>query len=117
MSAKILVVEDEPLIRIGLASFLEEAGYETLEAPNADRAMKLLEEGADVSVVISDVDMPGSMDGVGLAHRVKRDWPGIGFIVMSGKVNLSELVLPENTPFFSKPYIEAKLLRAVSSML
>ena len=72
---KILVVDDEPLIRLGLVSMVEEAGFAVLEAANADEAIRVIERTSDVALVITDVDMPGSMDGVRLAHFVRERWP------------------------------------------
>src|SRR5690349_15817059 len=86
---KILVVEDEPLIRLGLASLVEEAGYPVAEAANADQAIRILEADSSFRVVITDVDMPGSMDGLRLAHYVRDRWPPIQLVVISGKVGVS----------------------------
>lgn len=73
----VLIVEDEPLVRLTGADLLGEAGFEVLEAANADEALRILEATPEVRVVFSDVEMPGSLDGLGLARRVCRRWPSI----------------------------------------
>jgi CheY-like chemotaxis protein len=114
---KILVVEDEPLIRLGLASVIEEAGYEVLEAANASEAIRVLEANSDVSLVLTDVDMPGGMDGVRLAHYVRDRWPPVQLIVISGKVGVSVGQLPNGARFLSKPYQEPVLLGAMRGLI
>ena len=113
----ILVVEDEPLIRLGLVSLVEEAGFTTVEAGHADAAIKILEANPDIRVVITDVDMPGSMDGIKLAHFVRDRWPPIKIIVISGKVGVKPSELPEGSRFFAKPAQEAPLVAALREMI
>ena len=115
-SMKILVVEDEPLIRIGLASLVEEAGYEALEAGGADEAIRIIERHPEVRIIITDVDMPGGMDGIRLAHFVRGRWPPIQLIVISGKVDIGTSLLPEGARFFAKPCPETALLAAVREL-
>ena len=114
---KILVVEDEPLIRLGLASVIEEAGYVVLEAPNADGAIKLLEADTSIRVVVTDVDMPGSMDGIRLAHYVRERWPPVKLIVISGKIGVRPGELPVGARFMGKPYQDAMLLGLLKVMI
>lgn len=113
---KILVVEDEPLIRLGLISLVEDAGYGALEASSADEAIRIVEGDPDISVIITDVDMPGSMDGIKLAHFVRDRWPPIQLIVISGKVDVAETELPSGTRFFAKPWQEMSLLAALREL-
>lgn len=113
---KILVVEDEALIRLALVQLLEEAGYETYEARDADSAIRLLDQHHDVHIVVTDVDMPGTMDGVRLAHFVRGKWPPIKLVVISGKVGLSAHQLPEGTGFMSKPYEEKHMLELLAGL-
>lgn len=113
---KILVVEDEPLIRFGMVSLAEESGYVAFEASNADDAIRLIEREIDIAVVITDVDMPGSMDGIRLAHFVRHRWPPIKLIVISGKVGADNAELPAGTRFFTKPCREDVLLSAVREL-
>ena len=114
---KILVVEDEPLIRLGLASVIEEAGYEVVEASNATEAIRVLEADRTVGLVLTDVDMPGGMDGIRLAHYVRRLWPPIQLIVISGKVGVKPGELPVGARFIGKPYQEPQLLGLVHSLV
>lgn len=113
---KILVVEDEPLIRLGIVSLIEEEGYDAREAGSAADAIRAIEQDPDIRLVITDVDMPGSMDGVRLAHFVRDRWPPIQLIVISGKVDASVAQLPPGARFFSKPYPETSLLSAVREL-
>jgi CheY-like chemotaxis protein len=113
---KILVVEDEPLIRLGLVSLVEEAGFAVAEAANADQAIRAIEANPDVRVVITDVDMPGGMDGVRLANFIRNRWPPIQLIVISGKVGVKLSELPQGARFFTKPAQEVPLLNAVREL-
>ncbi len=115
--AKILVVEDEPLIRLGIVIMLERSGFEAIEADTADEAISIIEARGDILLVVTDVDMPGTMDGVKLAHYIRSKWPPIKLIVISGKVGLSTIDLPSGARFFSKPYEDAKLLHTIDRMI
>src|SRR3569833_3015397 len=110
-SMKILVVEDEPLIRLGLVSVIEEAGFVVLEEPNADAAIRLLEAASTIRMVVTDVDMPGSTDGIKLARYVRIMWPPIKLVVISVKVGVKPGELPEGARFMGKPYQETALVR------
>jgi CheY-like chemotaxis protein len=114
---KIMVVEDEPLIRLGLASSIEDAGYEVVEAASADEAIRKLEATDGIRLVLTDVDMPGSMDGIRLAHYVNKRWPPIRLVVISGKVGVTPGQLPEGARFIAKPYQEPALIAVVGSMI
>ena len=102
--AIVLVVEDEPLIRMNAALMVEEAGYAVIEATNADEAIRILEERNDINVVFTDVNMPGSMDGLKLAHAIHGRWPPIRVIVTSGQVAVRESDIREDDRFIAKPY-------------
>src|SRR5690242_12786925 len=114
---KVLVVEDEPLIRLGLASAVEEAGYDVAEAANAGEAIGVLENDRTIRLVVTDVDMPGGMDGIRLAHYVRDRWPPVQLIVISGKVGVMPGELPAGAQFVSKPYQEHQLLGLVRTMI
>ena len=106
-SAKIpavLIVEDEPLVRLSAVKVIEDAGFEVIEAANADEAIRILENRSDIRVVFTDIHMPGSMDGLKLAHAVRDRWPPIKIIVTSGHDQVTEQDLPEGGCFFAKPY-------------
>ena len=84
----VLIVEDEPLIRMGTASLIEDAGFKVHEAGNADEAIRILELHDEIRLIFTDVNMPGSMDGLKLAHYVRGRWPPVKIIVTSGKATL-----------------------------
>jgi CheY-like chemotaxis protein len=110
----VLVVEDEPIIRMNAVSLIEDAGYDVIEAAHANEAMKLLETRRDISVVFSDIEMPGgSMDGLKLIHAVRRRWPPVVLILASGRVAPLVAEMPPDTVFLKKPYVENDLLRAL----
>jgi CheY-like chemotaxis protein len=114
---KVMVVEDEPLIRLGLVSAIEDAGYEVVDAANADDAIRKLEQIGGIRLVLTDVDMPGSMDGIRLAHYVNNRWPPIRLVVISGKVGVTSSQLPAGARFMTKPYQEPALINMVETMM
>ena len=81
----VLVVDDDPLLRLIAVDIAEEAGFAAIEAGNAEEAVAILEAPSDTALVLTDVNMPGSMDGLKLAHAVRRRWPPIPIIVVSAK--------------------------------
>ncbi len=112
LSAKpsvILVVEDELILRMMAVDLLEEAGYETAEAYNADDAIELLQRRMDIRVIFTDVQMPGSMDGIKLAALVRHKWPLIELIMTSGQY-VGDIDIPERGVFLPKPYDPETLL-------
>jgi CheY-like chemotaxis protein len=114
--AAVLIVEDEPLIRMGAVSLMEDAGFEVYEAGSADAAIALLERH-EISLIFTDVNMPGSMDGLKLAHYVRGRWPPVKIIVTSGHVNLTEESLPAGALFLPKPYDPAEITHNVRELL
>lgn len=116
-SAAVLIVEDEPLIRMGAVSLIEDAGFEVYEAGSADAAIALLERHEEIRLIFTDVDMPGSMDGLKLAHYVRGRWPPVKIIVTSGHVKVTEESLPAGALFLPKPYEPAEITRRVREML
>lgn len=115
--AVVLVVEDEPLIRMGAVDLVEAAGYEALEAKDADRAIAVLESRADIDLVFTDVQMPGTMDGIKLAHYIRERWPSVRIMVASGRAILEESSLPTGSLFFSKPYNDTALTDTMARLL
>src|SRR5271154_3635956 len=89
----VLVVEDEFLIRINAAEMIEEAGFEVVEASTADEAVAILEARLDIAVVFTDIQMPGTMDGLKLARAVRGRWPPIKIIATSGRHHIGETEL------------------------
>jgi two-component system, response regulator PdtaR len=109
----VVVVEDEALIRLVASDALADAGFRTIEACNADEAMTLLEAKPDAVAIVTDVKMPGSLDGFGLAHLVANRWPETGIVVVSGHAVPGEGDLPKHALFLSKPYQPSALVSAV----
>jgi CheY-like chemotaxis protein len=105
----VLIVEDELLIRIHAAQIIEEAEFDVVEASNADEAIAILEARPDISVLFTDIQMPGSMDGLKLAAAVKGRWPPIKIVATSGLVNVRPDDLPEGGRFLPKPYDPVQL--------
>jgi CheY-like chemotaxis protein len=96
----ILVVEDSPLILMSALDLVTSAGFEGVGAENADEAIAILEARADIHLVFTDVEMPGTIDGVKLAHYIRNRWPPIHLIVASGSTILEERQLPPGRYFF-----------------
>ena len=113
---KIMIVDDEPLIRAYARQIFEEAGYAAIEAANADQAMQLLaDEG--IAAMVTDVQMPGSMDGLQLARSVKARWPAIAIVVMSGRHLPLPTDVPVGTCFLSKPFSEQRLVDVLAAAI
>ena len=105
----VLIVEDEFLLRMDAVDMIEAAGFEVVEAANADSAIEILEARPDITVIFTDIQMPGSMDGVKLARAVRGRWPPIKIVATSGHVRVSETDLPEGGRFLAKPYSPAQV--------
>lgn len=104
-SLKVLVVEDDALLRIDAIDFTEDAGFMTQAANSADEAIRLLTAENDIGIVFTDIEMPGSMDGLALAQIVHANWPNIAIIVTSGRVSVTPDMLPPGGTFYAKPYL------------
>lgn len=109
----VLVVEDEPQLRYNIVDFLDRAGYRTLEAANADEALIHLRHN-QIDTLYTDIDMPGSMDGLGLVAHVRNGWPGMRVIVTSGLVKLSHRDLDTGVTIVSKPTAGVELLKLIA---
>ena len=116
-SSAILVVEDDALIRLSAVDLVMSAGFEAVEAANADEAIRILEARQDIRLVFTDVEMPGTMDGIKLAHYIKRRWPPVLLIIASGRAIVQESDLPEGTRFFPKPYQDHTIVKEISRMI
>ncbi len=112
----VLVVEDEPLQRIMAVELVEECGFEVVQAWGADEAIRILESREDIRIVFTDVDMPGSLDGVMLAAAIRDRWPPIQIIITSGCLDLKDTTLPPQSVFFSKPYQHDKVVAELFRM-
>jgi CheY-like chemotaxis protein len=113
----VLVVEDEPLLRMLAVDVVEEAGFIAIEARDADEAVILLESRNDITLLFTDINMPGSMDGLKLAHAVRNRWPPIKILVVSGKQQPQSSDLPPNSCFVGKPYQASELVEELRSMV
>lgn len=112
---RVLVVDDEPLLRLMSADHLSDAGFDVLEASNAEEALQLLEATDDISFVFTDVDMPGRLDGFQLAERIEARWPQIGVLVTSGGRRPDEMRPIRR--FVAKPYRPAEVLALIGGFL
>jgi DNA-binding NtrC family response regulator len=111
----ILIVEDEAILRFDLVDFFEHAGWRVFEATNAESAIELLDRHREIGAVLTDVNMPGSMDGLALAHHVRRRYPPTVLFVVSGNVPLDSEDLPVRTAFMPKPFDPHRLLRELEA--
>lgn len=114
---EVLVVEDEPLVRMAAADALVDRGIMAWEAGDAREALHVLQEHPRIGVVFTDVNMPGQPDGVGLAEEVSARHPDIGLIVTSGAVRITDNDLPDHGTFLPKPYSAERLLEVVEQKL
>ncbi|MBD8640547.1 response regulator [Sphingomonas sp. CFBP 13733] len=106
----VLIVEDHLLVQITATARIEDAGMSTLVADDADEAMAILTSRDDVAAVFTDIDMPGSMDGLALAAIIRRRWPRIQVVVTSGQRPSKAAGLPDGVAFFQKPYDYSNLV-------
>ena len=113
----VLVVEDEPLIRMDVVGDLEQAGFNVLEAGNTDEAISLLRSHPEIQALFTDVEMPGSMNGLTLAATVHDRWPPIKIIVTSGRVLVRKRELPEDALFVPKPYDNRAVISSLRELM
>jgi CheY-like chemotaxis protein len=112
----VLIVEDDALVRAEAADLCEEAGFTTYEARNAEQAIRHLERHSDIRVLFTDVEMPGTMDGLKLARAVRDRWPPVTIIVTSGRVKVGRDEMPEKGLFFAKPYPPNGIIKALNEI-
>lgn len=115
--AVVLVVEDEMLLRMRAIDMVEDAGYTSVEAVNADEAVAILESRSDIALLFTDIQMPGSMDGLKLAHAVHARWPPIRIILVSGQLKLADMQIPADSRFFGKPLQARELIAEMQNMI
>lgn len=113
----VLIVEDEPLIRMVAIDALEDNGFAILEADDAGAALKMLEDTPGIALIFTDINMPGDIDGMNLAAEVAKRWPEIEIIVTSGGVRLAQSDIPDSGKFLPKPYDTAQLVHLVKEQL
>lgn len=109
----VLVVEDEPLVRLDIVAELEDHGLLVLEAGNAPEAIAILGDNPVVNVIFTDVDMPGGIDGLELARIVKERFPPIQVVVTSGHRIVTGRNLPADAKFIPKPYVSKQIIRTI----
>jgi two-component system, response regulator PdtaR len=117
MKIGILIVEDEFLLRAEAAAFMEDAGFNVYEAGDADAAIALLELHKDIQAVFTDIHMPGSMDGLRLAHYVRGRWPPVKLIITSGHARPLAEEMPTGSGFVGKPYHLEKVAGSLHAMI
>jgi len=113
----VLVVEDEAILRLHAIDVVEEAGFSAIEAKNADEAIAILESRSDITLLLTDVNMPGSMDGLKLAHAVRNRWPPVKIVVVSGHRLVDQSELPPDSRFFGKPFQAEKMIAELRAMI
>ena len=115
----VLVVEDDVLVRTVVAAYLRDCGFDVVEAGSADEAIRVIEAGLRIDIVFSDVNMPGRLDGFGLAQWVRRERPGLKVILTSGAARKAREAgdLCEHGPFLAKTYDHAELERQIRALL
>jgi CheY-like chemotaxis protein len=115
-SPVILIVEDEFLLRMDSAEVIENAGFEVIQASNADEAIEILTARPDIHVVFTDIQMPGSMDGLKLARFVRDRWPPIKIVATSGLVRVEDDDVPVGSVFLPKPYRGAEVVATLRGL-
>ena len=113
----VLIVEDEFLVRMGTRDAVETAGFDVLEAGDADEAIAILAARNDIHLVFTDVHMPGSMDGLKLAHFVRDRWPPVKIVATSGQARITDSDLPEGGRFLPKPYSAAQITATLHELM
>src|ERR1700737_1142423 len=115
--AKVLVVEDEMMLRMRAVDIVEDAGFTPIAAVNAAEALAILESRSDIELLFTDIQMPGSMDGLKLAHAVHGRWPSIKIILVSGKLTPTEAEKPNHSRFFGKPLEVKQMIAEMQEMI
>jgi CheY-like chemotaxis protein len=113
----VLVVDDEPLVRMLGTDVLEDAGFVVVEAGNAAEALQILEAHPEVSVLFTDVNMPGEMNGIDLAQRVNERRPDVRLLIASGQASPRRDELPDGSVFLRKPWDPEAVVERIRSML
>ena len=115
--AVVLVVEDEMLLRMRAVDMVEDAGFTSIEAVDADQAIAILESRSDLALLFTDIQMPGRMDGLKLAHTVHERWPPIKIILVSGQLKLTKTDIPADSQFFGKPLEAGQMITEMRNLI
>ncbi len=113
----VLVVEDEMVLRMRAVDIVEDAGFSPIEAVSADQAIEILESRDDISLLFTDIQMPGSMDGLKLAHAAHTRWPHIKIVLVSGQIAITDADKPDNSKFFPKPLEIERMIAELQEMI
>jgi CheY-like chemotaxis protein len=113
----VLVVEDDMMLRMRAVDMVEDAGYASVEAVDADEAFAILQARSDIALLFTDIQMPGSMDGLQLAHAVHERWPLLKIILVSGQLELSGIQIPRDSRFFGKPLVSGQMIAEMQNMI
>lgn len=113
----VLIVEDEPLLRLMAEELIEDGGFDVVSVPDAASAVRVLEARLDIRIVFTDIDMPGGMDGIRLAAVIRERWPPIEIVVTSSHVRIEEHQMPTRGVFVSKPYDGQQLVGLLRRMV
>lgn len=112
---KVLVVEDEFLVRLDVAQQLEDEGFDVVSASTADEALSVLLDGYTIHLLFTDVNMPGELDGLDLANQVWKHWPHVQLIITSAR-NFDGAELPDHALFVPKPYDIQALINVIHTL-
>src|ERR1700754_3090866 len=113
----VLIVEDEMVLRMRAVDIVEDAGFNPIEAVNADDALAILESRPDIEMLFTDIQMPGSMDGLKLAYAVHERWPQIKIILVSGQLTLTDADKPADSRFYGKPLDVKAMITEMQDMM
>lgn len=112
----ILVVDDEPIIRLDAVAIIEDAGFVVFEAADAEEALEIMSAHPEVSVLFTDINMPGPLNGLELARRVHEGWPMVQLVITSGRVVPNPDEIPEHGHFVAKPYQTSAVVNLLRSI-
>jgi two-component system, response regulator PdtaR len=113
----VLVAEDEELVRLVIADALRDEGFEVMEVEHAEAALIVLENHARcIHVLFTDIQMPGTMDGLALAHHTSKHWPWIGLLITSARPQPDGATFPKESRFVAKPYRHHHVIRHIREL-
>ena len=113
----VLIVEDDTLVRFDAMQSFEDAGFEVVDAYAGDQALSILDQRPDIQAIFTDIQMPGDIDGLGLAHAARSRSPGLAVVITSGVVSLRAGDLPFGVVFLPKPYDSTQVAALVLKLI
>ena len=105
------------LLRMRAVDMVEDAGFTSVEAVDTDQAIAILESRSDIALLFTDIQMPGRMDGLKLAHAVRERWPPIKIILVSGQLKLAKTDIPADSQFFEKPLEAMEMIAEMRNLI